>query len=104
MCDIPNLPTILVWTFIASAVVLAVLSRRLNGHLLEIPTQPTGPFSLLFRRRYHVRVHFFLAPKKYFDKAGQPWVKRFIAVTLWTILMLLALVYALNECDLKSAG
>ena len=58
MCENADLPSTLVWAFILSTIVLAMLSRKLNGHLLEIPPQPTGPFSILLRRKYHVRLRF----------------------------------------------
>ncbi len=104
MCEIPHLPAILVWTFLGSAIAMAFLSRGLNDHLLEIPPPPSGPFSFLFRRRYHVRPYFFLAPRKFFDEAGQQWVRRFLAVLAWTVLLLAALGYVLYECRIAPAG
>lgn len=104
MCDIPQLTQILIWTFAGSTLVMALLSRKLNDHLLEIPPQPTGPFAILFRRRYHVRIRFFLAPEKYFDAAGLQWAKRFLAVTGWSVLMLAALGYVLYACRVKFGG
>ena len=100
MCDNPDLPSTLVWTFILSTVVLAVLSRKLNGHLLEIPPQPTGPFSILLRRRYHVRLRFLFDPGKYFDEAGRKWVYRFNAVIIWCLAVLGAITYVIGACDL----
>ena len=101
MCDIESLPKILVWTFIAGAMVLAVLSRKLNDHLLEIPPQPTGPFSILFRRKYHVRPRFLFDPERFFDAAGQRWVLRFNAVAIWCLAALAALAYLIVGCDIR---
>ena len=98
MCDNADLPSTLVWAFILSAVALAVLSRKLNGHLLEIPPQPTGPFAILLRRKYHVRLHFLFDPGKYFDEAGRKWVYRFNAVTIWCLTVLGAIAYVIGAC------
>ncbi len=104
MCEIDSLPTLLVWTFVAGAVVLAVLSRKLNAHLLEIPPQPTGPFSILFRRKYHVRLRFLFDPESNFDADGQRWVLRFNAVAIWCLAALAALTYLIVACDIKIGG
>ncbi len=104
MCEIDPLPKLLVWTFIAGAVILAGLSRKLNAHLLEIPPQPTGPFSILFRRKYHVRLRFLFDPESHFDGDGQRWVTRFNAVAIWCLAALAALAYLIVSCDIKIGG
>jgi hypothetical protein len=104
MCENESLPTVLVWTFIAGAMILAGLSRKLNAHLLEIPPQPTGPFSILFRRKYHVRPRFLFDPESYFDADGQRWVLRFNAVAIWCLAVLAALAYLIVSCDIKIGG
>lgn len=104
MCENESLLTLLVWTFITGAMVLAVLSRKLNDHLLEIPPQPTGPFSIFFRRKYHVRPHFLFDPERFFDADGQRWVLRFNAVAIWCLAALAALAYLIFSCDIKIGG
>lgn len=104
MCEIASLPTLLVWTFVAGAVIMAVLSRKLNAHLLEIPPQPTGPFSILFHRKYHVRLRFLFDPESHFDADGQRWVTRFNAVAIWCLSALAALTYLIVSCDIKIGG
>ena len=104
MCEIDPLPKLLVWSFIAGAVILAGLSRKLNAHLLEIPPQPTGPFSILFRRKYHVRPRFLFDPESYFDAAGLRWVYRFNAVAIWCLAVLATLTYLIVVCDIRIGG
>ncbi len=101
MCDNADLPSTLVWTFILSTLALAILSRKLNEHLMEIPPQPTGPFAILLRRRYHVRLRFLFNPARYFDQRGQKWVYRFNVVAIWALSVLAATGTLIVTCDLK---
>lgn len=100
MCENASLIPTLIWTFIGATVVLAILSRKLNDHLLVIPPQPTGPFAMLFRRKYHIRPRALLDPESHFDEAGLGWVKRFKLVVALALTCLLAIAYLIHACDL----
>lgn len=98
MCGVEALPKLLIWLFLGCAIVLAIVSMKLNEHLLVIPPQPTGPFSILFRRKYHVKPSFFLDPEKHFDATGQAWAKTFVRVLVVGVAVLIALVLVMQGC------
>lgn len=98
MCEIEWLPKLLIWSFVGCALVLAIVSRKLNDHLLVAPQQPTGPFSIFLRRKYHVKPSFLFAPEKHFDTAGLPWARRFLWILVLGAVVLTALVALMQGC------
>ena len=98
MCEIDWLPKLLIWSFVACALALALVSRKLNGHLLVLPAQPSGPFSVFFRRKYHVKPSFLLDPAKHFDADGQRWARTFTRLLMLGALILTALVVLMQGC------
>ena len=104
MCEILWLPKALVWSFVVVALVLALVSRKLNDHLLTLPNQPSGPFAVLFRRKYHVKLAYLRDPTRHFDAAGQRWVKLFIRLLAAAIVLFVLLAVAVQGCNWKFGG
>lgn len=103
MCESEWLTQLLIWSFVGCALGMAVVSRKLNDHLLVVPTQPTGPFSILFRRKYHVKPSFLFDPEKHFDAGGQPWVKFFLRLLYAGSVLLVGLIVVMHACG-KTIG
>ena len=104
MCEILWLPKALVWSFVIAALALALVSRKLNDHLLTLPDQPSGPFAVLFRRKYHVRLSYLCAPARHFDAAGQRWVKLFVGLLAAAVLLFALLTITVQGCNWKFGG
>lgn len=98
MCEISWMPKLLVWTFVGTTLVLALISRRLNGHLLLPPTSPTGPFAFLLRRKYHVRPSFLFDPARHFAPSALGLVRIFGALLLFAAGLLLVLALSGSLC------
>lgn len=100
MCEVSWLPTFMIFSFVVAALMLALVARKLQDHLLvPPPPQPSGPFSILFRRKYHIRPHQFFQPAKHFDRDGQPWARLFLRLGALTLGLLIAVVYLMHNCD-----
>jgi len=104
MCDIVWLPKLLVWSFVAAALVLAIVSRGLNDHLLVPPEQPSGPLAFLLRRKFHVKLGFLRDPTRHFDEAGQRSVKLFIPLLILAGVLFVALAAAVKGCGWAFGG
>lgn len=104
MCEIVWLPKALVWLFVVVALALAVVSRILNEHLLTLPQQPSGPFAVLFRRKYHVKLSYLRDPARHFDADGQRWVKRFVRLLGVAVLLFVLIVIVVQGCNWKFGG
>jgi hypothetical protein len=98
MCDIDWLPKFLIWSFVAAALMLAMVSRKLNDHLLVTPTQPSGPFSFLFRRKYHVKPGMLFDPVRHFDADGQQWAKLFSRLMILSAGLMVLLIVVMRAC------
>ena len=92
MCDLGEHSTILVWFFIAGAAAMAVLSRKLNEHLLEPPPPPKH---IWFRKKNHIKPSFLMKPDLYFNSVGCQWAWRFTIVAAVTGLAFLLIMYLL---------
>jgi len=100
MCTVTWLPSFLILSFVGVALLLALVARKLHDHLLvPPPPPPSGPFSVLFRRKYHIRLHQFLQPSKHFDTDGQGWARLFLRLGALTLGLLIAVVYLMHACD-----
>lgn len=100
MCQVSWLPSFLILSFVGAALLLALVSRKLHDHLLvPPPPQPTGPFSALFRRKYHIRMHQFFKPAEHFDAEGQGWARLFLRLGALTLGLLIAVIYLAHSCD-----
>jgi hypothetical protein len=99
MCEIVWLPQALIWSFAIVSLALALVSRKLDGHLLILPTEPTGPFAILFRRKYHLRLSYLRDPARHFDATGQRWVRLFIR-----LLAIAAALFALIAVVIQGCG
>ena len=95
MCGIEPYSKILLWMFLAGALAMAVLSRKLNDHLLN-PPPPAK--SIWFRKKHHIKPSYLLKPDRYFDEAGQPWAWRFTLVTAVTVTAGVLALYAMSVC------
>ena len=104
MCEIVWLPKFLVWSFVAAALVLAMVSRGLNDHLLVPPEQPSVPLAFLLRRKFHVKLGFLRDPTRHFDKAGQGLVKLFVLLLILTGVLCLALAVSVKSCGSTFGG
>lgn len=104
MCEIDWLPKLLIWSFVGAAALLALVSRRLNDHLLVVPAEPAGPFAFLFRRKYHVKPSMLFDPARHFDAEGQKWARRFGRLMILSAGLLLALVVVTRTCGYGIGG
>lgn len=95
MCAIEPYSGVLLWTFVAGSVCMAVLARKLTDHLL-VPPPP--PRNFLFRKKIHVRLRYLLKPDAYFDAAGQPWAWRLALVTAVSLAAGMLALYAMTAC------
>ena len=101
MCEIAWLPKLLVWSFVVVALALALVSRKLNDHLLTPPEEYAGPFAVFYRRKYHVRFSHLRDPRRHFDQAGQRWVRLFIRMVALAVALFVALGVAVQACGWK---
>ncbi len=95
MCGIEEYSKILIWMFLGGSACMAVLSRKLNEHLLEPPPPPKH---MWFRKKNHIKPSYLLKPDLYFDKRGQGWAWRFTIVTAITLLAGILSFYAIFAC------
>ena len=95
MCGIEPYSHVLLWMFVAGALCMAVLARKLNDHLLVLPPPPK---SLWFRKKNRIKPSYLMKPDLYFDAAGQPWAWRFTLVTAVTLAAGGLSLYAMTVC------
>ena len=74
---------------------MAVLSRKLNDHLLEPPPPPKYTW---FRKKIHIKPLYLLKPDLYFDQAGQPWAWRMALISAVTLAAGLLSFYVIFAC------
>ena len=98
MCEIVWLPKFLVWSFVAASLVLALVSRKLNDHLLIPPEAHSGPFAVFYRRKYHVKLAYLRDPARHFDAGGQRSAKLFVRLLVLTLALFVALAVTINRC------
>lgn len=101
MCEIAVHSKLLVWLFFGATVCMAVLSRKLNDHLL-VPPEPDK--SILFRRKHFIRPSYLLKPDLYFDGIGQRLAWRVALLTALSFVLLLVLVYIMTVCRPAAGG
>jgi len=101
MCGIAAHSTLLVWLFLAGTVCMAVLSRKLNDHLL-VPPVPDR--NILFRRKHFIRPTQLLRPELHFDAAGQGLAWRVALLTAFSFAVLLVLLYIMLACRPVAGG
>jgi len=95
MCVLePNIH-VLIWIFLAGVCAMAVLSRKLNEHLL-VPPPP--PKHLWFRKKNHIKPSYLLKPDLYFDAIGCRWAWRFTLVAAFSGAAFLLTSYIVNVC------
>lgn len=95
MCEIAVHSKILVWLFLGGTICMAVLSRKLNDHLLEMP-QPDK--HMWFRRKHFIKPSYLIKPDIYFDAAGQGLAWRVALLTAFSFVVLLVLLYVMLIC------
>lgn len=95
MCGIEPFAKILIWIFVVGSICMAVLSRKLNEHLLAPPPPPKH---IWFRKKNHIKPSYLMKPDLYFDQAGQPWAWRFTLIAALTLATGLLSFYALLFC------
>lgn len=95
MCGIAAHSSVLVWIFLAGTVCMAVLSRKLNDHLL-VPPEPDK--HILFRRKHFVKPHYLMKPDLYFDAAGQGLAWRVAVLAAVSFAVFLVLLYIMFAC------
>lgn len=95
MCGLAEYSSNLVWFFLLGALVMAVLSRKLNDHLLVAPKPDT---SFLFRKKNRIKPTYLLKPDLYFDPKGCQWAWRFTLVAAFSGVAFLAIMYLLLVC------
>ena len=95
MCGLAEYSTNLIWFFLSGSVVMAVLARKLNDHLLVAPKPDT---SIIFRKKIHIKPTYFLKPDLYFDAKGCQWAWRFTLVASFSGAAFLAIMYLLLVC------
>jgi len=101
MCAIAAYSKLLVWLFLAGTVCMAVLSRKLNDHLL---TPPEPDRSILFRRKHFIRPSYLIKPDLYFDRAGQGLAWRVALLAALSFAVFLALLYVMLVCRPAAGG
>jgi hypothetical protein len=100
MCDVSWLPSFLVICFVFGTLLMALVARKLHDHLLvPPPPPPRGPFAILFRRKYHIKLNQFLKPSEHFDTEGQGWARLFIRLGALSLGMFIAIAYLMQSCD-----
>ena len=95
MCSLEAHTPLLIWLFLAGAAIMAILSAKLNKHLL-VPPPP--PKHLWFRKKNHIKPSFLMKPDLYFDEAGCQWAWRFSVVATVTGMAFLVILYGLLAC------
>lgn len=95
MCGIEAYSEFFIWMFLGGSACMAILSRKLNEHLLE---QPPPPKHLWFRKKNHIKPSYLLKPDLYFDRLGQGWAWRYSLVTAVTLTAGIFSFYALFAC------
>lgn len=95
MCDIAAYSKLLVWLFLGGTICMAVLSRKLNEHLL-VPPKPEK--HILFRRKHFIKPAYLIKPDLYFDEAGQRLAWRVALLTVFSFTTFLALLYIMLIC------
>ena len=101
MCELAAHSKLLVWLFFGATVCMAVLSRKLNDHLL-VPPEPDK--SILFRRKHFIRPSFLLKPDLHFDAAGQGLAWRVALLTAFSFVLLVVLLYIMLACRPAAGG
>ena len=101
MCAIESYSTAIVVLFLAAAFCMAVLSRKLNDHLL-VPPEPDK--HIIFRRKHFVRPSFFLKPDQHFDRTGQQIAWRVTVLAAIAFAAFLAIVYVNAVCRQAVSG
>ncbi|MBB42184.1 MAG: hypothetical protein CMM44_00310 [Rhodospirillaceae bacterium] len=95
MCGFEVYSKIFLWMFLGGSACMAIISRKLNDHLLKPPPPPKH---LWFRKKNHIKPLYLLKPDLYFDKRGQGWAWRFTLVSALTLLMGIMSFYTIFAC------
>lgn len=95
MCNLQAHSALLVWMFLSGAAVMAVLSAKLNKHLL-VPPPP--PKHFWFRKKNHIKPSFLMKPDLHFDEVGCQWAWRFTIVAAVTGVAFFIIMYGIVVC------
>lgn len=95
MCALEAHTTLLVWIFLCGAGAMAVLSRKLNDHLL-VPPPP--PKHIWFTKKNHIKPSYLMKPDLYFDRVGCQWAWRFTIVSAVSGLAFFVILYVITAC------
>jgi len=97
MCEMLEAQTSgFVWVFLIATLMMALLSRKLNEHLL-VPPEP--PKHIWFRKKNHIKPSYLMKPDLYFDETGCRWAWRFTVFAAIASGIFLLLLYRMFACS-----